>query len=65
MKKYKQLTLSLRYQIFADHEKTTDKLNLKFYLCDPYSSWQGELNEHTNSLIREYIPKKSSFKDID
>jgi len=29
-----------------------------------YSSWQRGLNEHTNGLIRQYIPKKSEFGNI-
>jgi len=60
---------------FSYHEEVADKLNIKFYFCDPYSSWQRGLNEHmpersdkcpwgTNGLVREYIPKKSSFEDI-
>ena len=49
---------------FSYHEEIANKLNLKFYFCDPYSSWQRGLNEHTNGLIREYIPKKSCFENI-
>lgn len=50
---------------FSYHEEIAKQLNLKFYFCDPYSSWQRGLNEHTNGLIREYIPKKSSFENIN
>jgi IS30 family transposase len=49
---------------FSYHEEIAKKLNIKFYFCDPYSSWQRGLNEHTNGLVREYIPKKSSFENI-
>jgi IS30 family transposase len=49
---------------FSFHEDIAKKLDIKFYFCDPYSSWQRGLNEHTNGLIREYIPKKSSFDNI-
>ena len=49
---------------FSYHEQIANKLNIKFYFCDPYSSWQRGLNEHTNGLVREYIPKKSSFENI-
>lgn len=49
---------------FTYHEKVSLALDLKYYFCDPYSSWQRGLNEHTNGLIRQYIPKKSSFENI-
>jgi len=49
---------------FSYHEEVASKLNIKFYFCDPYSSWQRGLNEHTNGLVREYIPKKSYFENI-
>ncbi len=49
---------------FSFHEQVAKELNIKFYFCDPYSSWQRGLNEHTNGLIREYIPKKSEFNKI-
>lgn len=50
---------------FSYHEQIAKKLNIKFYFCDPYSSWQRGLNEHTNGLIREYIPKKSRFDTVN
>ncbi len=60
---------------FTYHEEVSQALDLKYYFCDPYSSWQRGLNEHmpersdkcpwgTNGLIRQYIPKKSSFENI-
>ncbi len=50
---------------FSYHEEIAKELNIKFYFCDPYSSWQRGLNEHTNGLVREYIPKKSSFENVN
>ena len=49
---------------FAYHKQISQKLGIDFYFCDPYSSWQRGLNEHTNGLIRQYIPKKSRFENI-
>ena len=49
---------------FAYHKTISQALDTKFYFCDPYSSWQRGLNEHTNGLIRQYIPKKSEFENI-
>lgn len=50
---------------FSYHEEVAKALDIKFYFCDPYSSWQRGLNEHTNGLIREYIPKKSKFDRVN
>ncbi len=49
---------------FAYHEQISKTLNAKFYFCNPYHSWERGLNEHTNGLIRQYIPKKSSLAHI-
>jgi len=49
---------------FTYHEQVSKALDIQYYFCDPYSSWQRGLNEHTNGLIRQYIPKKSSFENI-
>jgi IS30 family transposase len=49
---------------FSYHEEVATTLDINFYFCDPYSSWQRGLNEHTNGLIREYIPKKSKFDTV-
>ena len=48
---------------FAYHQEIERKLNILFYFAEPYKSLQRGLNEHTNGLIREYIPKKSKFID--
>ena len=49
---------------FSLHENIANSLNIDFYFCDPYSSWQRGLNENTNGLIRRYIPKKTEFENI-
>jgi IS30 family transposase len=49
---------------FAEHEEIAQKLNAKSYFATPYHSWERGLNEHTNGLIRQYLPKKSDFKDV-
>jgi IS30 family transposase len=42
---------------FAKHEEVSKALNADFYFARPYHSWERGLNEHTNGLIRQYIPK--------
>jgi len=42
---------------FARHTEISQKLGADFYFAHPYSSWERGINENTNSLIRQYIPK--------
>jgi len=49
---------------FAQHKTISKALKCDYYFCDPYSSWQRGLNENINGLIRQYIPKGSSFEHI-
>ncbi len=50
---------------FADHQTIAKNLDTEFYFANPYHSWERGLNEYTNKLIRQYIPKKTSFNQID
>lgn len=49
---------------FALHKKISKKLNVDFFFAAPYRSWHRGLNEHTNGLIRQFLPKKCSFADL-
>jgi len=48
---------------FAKHEEVSKKLKADFYFSKPYHAWERGLNEHTNGLIRQYIPKNSNLID--
>ena len=50
---------------FARHQQIAEKLKAQFFFAHPYSSWERGLNEYTNKLIRQYIPKKTSFDNIN
>lgn len=50
---------------FAEHMKISKELEIGFFFAHPYSSWERGLNEYTNKLIRQYIPKKSEFENLD
>ena len=46
---------------FSQHERISDFLTAKCYFATPYHSWERGLNEHTNGLIRQDIPKSSNL----
>lgn len=48
---------------FANHENIAKLLNCQVFFAFPYHSWERGLNENTNGLIRQYLPKKSDFND--
>ncbi len=49
---------------FASHESVAETLQIKVYFADPYSAWQRGLNENTNGLIRQYVPKASEVRSL-
>lgn len=49
---------------FACHETITENIEADFYFAHPYSSWERGLNENTNGLIRQYVPKGSDLSHV-
>lgn len=49
---------------FANHISISKELEADFYFARPYHSWERGLNEHTNGLVRQYIPKSALFEKI-
>ena len=49
---------------FAAHQGIAADLNANYYFAASYHSWGRGLNEHTNGLIRQYLPKSADFKDV-
>ena len=50
---------------FYEHKEIAKKLHADYFFAHPYSSWERGLNEYTNKLIRQYIPKKQPFDEFD
>jgi IS30 family transposase len=46
---------------FSAHDIISKALNMKCFFARPYCSWERGLNEHTNGLVRQYLPKKTDF----
>jgi len=49
---------------FHQFNKIENKAGTKFCFCTPYHSWQRGINENTNGLIRQYLPKGKSMADV-
>jgi IS30 family transposase len=49
---------------FACHEYIGQQLGATTYFAHPYHSWERGLNENTNGLIRQYIPKSCPISII-
>jgi transposase, IS30 family len=46
---------------FCGHQEIATKLGLDVFFANPNHSWERGLNEHTNGLIRQFVPKGKSF----
>jgi IS30 family transposase len=49
---------------FAKHEEIEKQLGIKTYFAHAYSSYERGLNENTNGLIRQYLPKKTDLRNV-
>ena len=49
---------------FAYHQAVTKGLDAQGYFAHPYHSWERGLNENTNGLIRQYLPKGTDFHSL-
>jgi len=49
---------------FAAHQQIANALQIDFYFANPYASWERGLNENSNGLLRQYIPKKTDFSSL-
>ncbi len=49
---------------FHQYEEVEKSTGVPFYFCTPYHSWERGLSENTNGLIRQFLPKRTSMKDV-
>ena len=49
---------------FAEHVRIAEELKVGYYFAHPYYSWERGANENMNGLIRQYLPKGTSFEDL-
>jgi IS30 family transposase len=49
----------------AKHQVIANSLKVKYYFCHTYTSWERGTVENTIGLIREFLPKKLSFANIE
>ena len=50
---------------FAEHKIISTMMKTDIYFADPDCAWQKGNIEHTNKLIRQYIPKGIDFDTMD
>jgi IS30 family transposase len=49
---------------FSRHADLGKAVGMDVYFAHPYHSWERGLNEHTNGLLRQYLPKNQSLDTL-
>ena len=49
---------------FALHAEMSKLYNFDWFFCHPFCSGERGLNENTNGLIRDFLPKRTDFNLI-
>ena len=49
---------------FADFKTIEVELGMTVYFANPHSPWERGLNENTNGLLRDWLPKGSDFSKV-
>lgn len=49
---------------FRNHKGLGKAISMPVYFAHPYASWERPINENTNGLLRQFIPKKQPLNDV-
>lgn len=49
---------------FAHHERMAKALGADIYFAHPYAAYERARNENINGLLRQYLPKSTSFRNL-
>ena len=49
---------------FRNHQKESEALNVPIYFTNPYSSWEKGTCENINGLVRQYLPRTKTLKEM-
>jgi IS30 family transposase len=50
---------------FASFKHLQTALGCSIYFAHPYAAWERGINENTNGLLRQFVPRKTNFSSLN